>query len=411
MGNTLRKASSSLLAALALALASCRTTAPPPVTRVPDPAAPPLVGGALPAGQADAARAAVGEAERGNFAASERYLAEIPQGQPVRTLAALEVRYLRGEKVAQQALELAAREPGYGSAWGFAAEAARREGDLRHALDAARSAARLQPDAGWTRVAEEIERAWVESTLDRGSELLRQGDASQALERAHEVLGVDAEAAGARLLAVRALLALHDSRGAAELVPGLPDTPEGLELKGAVAEARGQLDLAVELYSRLPASDARRCELLAAARRRWRLANAPPYLTKALAARSLDRRGLAAIVAFEVPAVAHRASGPVPVFEDVVQLPERGDIVAVARAGVITGDPVTHRFGPDRTVSPDELAGALDRLAAVLGRPKPEWCNGETRGCLKMPVAVNGSSAAALVLDIAGGGGEPCAQR
>ena len=394
-----------------MALASCRTAAPPPVTEVPDPTTPPTAGTALPAAQADAARAAVGEAERGDFAASERDLGELPQGHPVRTLASLEIRYLRGEKVAAEALEFAAREPGYGSAWGFAVEAARREGDLRHAIEAARRADTLQPDAGWGRVAEESERAWVKGVLDQGDALLHGGDARLALERAREVLAVDAQAEGARLLAVRALLALHDSRGAAELVPGLPDTPDGLELKGNVAEARGQFDLAVDLYGRLPAADPRRCDLLASARRRWRLANAPPYLTQALAAHPLNRGGFAAIVAFEVPTLASRGSGSVPVFEDVVQLPERGDIVAVARAGVIGGDPVTHRFGPDRTVSPADLAGALDRLAAVLGKPKPEWCAGEARACLKLPDAVDGRSAAALVLDVAGGGGEPCAQR
>ncbi len=67
-----------------------------------------------------------------------------------------------------------------------------------------------------------------------------------------------------RFLAVRALLALHDTRGAAELVPGLPDTAEGLELKGNVAQALGQWDLALEFYNRLPADAPRRCELIAA---------------------------------------------------------------------------------------------------------------------------------------------------
>ena len=192
----MRRASSSVVVALAMALASCRTAAPPPVTEVPDPTTPPTAGTALPAAQADAARAAVGEAERGDFAASERDLGELPQGHPVRTLASLEIRYLRGEKVAAEALEFAAREPGYGSAWGFAVDAARREGDLRHAIEAARRADTLQPDAGWGRVAEESERAWVKGVLDQGDALLHGGDARLALERAREVLAVDAQAEG-----------------------------------------------------------------------------------------------------------------------------------------------------------------------------------------------------------------------
>jgi tetratricopeptide (TPR) repeat protein len=409
----LRRARSSLVAALAVAVvaASCRTAAPPAITKVPDPVATPPSERPLTPAQTDALRAAVGEAERGDFAASARYLREVPQDHPAGTLAALEVRYLHGENVAKEALALAASEPAYGAAWGFAAQAARREGDLRQALDAARRADVLQPGGGWARVADEVERTWVGKVLDEGVALLKQGRPRQALDRAHEVLGVEAQAVGARVLAVRALLALGDTRGAAALVPGLPDTSDGLELKGEVAEAQGHFDLAVEMYGRLPASDARRCGLLATARRGLRLADAPPYLTRALASRPLDRKGLAAIVAFEAPTLASHGNGSVPVFEDVVQLPERGDIVAAARAGVITGDPVTHRFAPNRTVSPSELAGTLDRLAAALGRPRPQWCEGGSSTCLTLPDVVDGRSADALVLDVAGGGGEPCAQR
>jgi tetratricopeptide (TPR) repeat protein len=396
---------------LLVAAAACRTTAPPPITSVPDPTGSPTVGAPLTPEQAAAARAAVGEAERGNFVQSERDLAQLPAAHPVRALTALEVGYLKGEKVSKEALELASGQPGYGPAWAFAVLAARREGELRRALDAAQHAETLQPGAGWGKVASEVRHAWIAAELEEGRTLLKRGDAKDALARARGVLDLDAQALGARMLAVQALLALGKSRDAAELVPGLPDTPEGLTLKGNVAEAQGEFDLAAELYGRLPSSDPKRCELLGEARRRWRLANAPPYLTSALASRALDRKGLAAIVAFEAPAVAAAGTGPVPVFEDVVQLPERGDIVAVARAGVITGDAVTHRFAPNRKVSAKELEAALGGLAAALGRPRPEWCNGKARGCLEPPEVADGRAAAALVLAVAGGGGEPCAQR
>ncbi len=55
-------------------------------------------------------------------------------------------------------------------------------------------------------------------------------------------------------------------------------------------------------------------------------------------------------------------------FEDVVQLQERRDIVTVARAGVIPGDPIARRFGPNRVVSPRELAATLERLASGAGK-------------------------------------------
>ncbi len=411
METTLPRRWSKVGLAVTVALASCRTAAPPPISRVPDPLAPPVAGGPLMAVQVEAVHAAVVAAEGGDFEASEKRLAELPPGHPVWALASLEVRFLRGEKVAGQALEFAATVPGYGSAWAFAAVAARREGDLRAALSAARRAAQLQPAAGWGKVALELEGTLTGALLGEGNTLLQRGDAVGALGRAREVLEVSPGAVSARMLAVRALLALQDTRAAAEMVPGLPDTPDGLELKGSVAEALGQWDLALDFYSRLPTDNPRRCSLLAQARRHSRLTNAPPYITEALAAKPLLRRGLAAIVAWEVPTLATKTSGPVPVFEDVIQLRESRDVVTVARAGVMPGDPITHRFNPDHTVSPRELEVTLERLGKALGKSAPHWCSDGESGCLKLPEAVDGESAAALVLRVAGVGGDPCAQR
>jgi tetratricopeptide (TPR) repeat protein len=396
---------------LAVALASCRSAAPPPISRVPDPLTPPVAGGPLMSAQIEAVRAAVAAAERGDFGASEDKLRDLPPGHPVWALAALEVRFLRGEKVAGQALEFAATVPGYGSAWAFAAVAARREGDPRAALSAARRAAQLQPEEGWGKVALELERALTATLLGEGNGLLQRGDANGALARARDVLEVDPGVVSARVLAVRAQLALGNTRAAAEMVPGLPDTAEDLELKGTVAAALEQWDLAVDFYGRLPADNPRRCALLGAARRQFRLTNAPPYITEALAAKPLRRRGLAAIVAWEAPTLATTASGSVPVFGDVIQLQESRDVVTVARAGVMPGDPIAHSFNPERAVSPHELAATLERLGKALGKPAPRWCSDGDRGCLNLPEAVDGEAAAALVRRVAGGGGDPCAQR
>jgi tetratricopeptide (TPR) repeat protein len=407
----LRRAASRFALAAVVALAACRSTVPLQIRRMPDPTRPPLAGPALTSAQLKAAREAVAAAEAGQASKGEKSLQLLPAGHPVRALAGLELAFLRGEAVLAQAEALAAANPGYGSAWGLVVLAARREGDDRAALAAARTASGLQPDAGWGRVASEIESALVERLVAQGDVLLRSGDAAGALAHAREALKSAPGAIGGRLLAVRALLALHDTRGAAELVPGLPDTAEGLELKGNVAQALGQWDLALEFYTRLPADSSHRCELISDARRRLRLSEAPPYLTHALAARPLRRAGLAAIIAWEVPALAGDAVGAVPVFEDVVQLQERRDIVTVARAGVIPGDPIARRFGPNRVVGPRELAATLDRLAEVLRRPAPRWCGAAAPGCSQLPETVDGEAAAALVRRVAGEGGDPCAQR
>jgi tetratricopeptide (TPR) repeat protein len=394
-----------------VALAACRSTAPPQIRRMPDPTRPPLAGATLTPTQLEAARAAVAAAEDGLASRSEEKLRLLPAGHPVRALAELELGFLRGEAVLPQAQALATANPGYGSAWGLVVLAARREGDEGAALTAARAAAKLQPDAGWGRTAAEIESALVARLVAQGEALLRSGDATGALARARDALQAAPGAVAGRFLAARALLALRDTRGAAELVPGLPDTAEGLELKGDVAQALGQWDLALELFNRLPAGTPHRCELISNARRRLRLSDAPPYLTRALAARPLRRAGLAAIIAWEVPTLTGQAAGAVPVFEDVVQLQERRDIVTVARAGVIPGDPIARLFRPNRVVTPSELAATLNRLATALGKAAPRWCGAAEHDCLQLPDTVDGETAVALVRRLAGEGGDSCAQR
>ncbi len=350
-------------------------------------------------------------AESGDFAGADAAAQALPQRHPVRALAALEVSFLRGTPVAAAGLELARANPGYASAWAFLALAARAEGDERGALVAARTAAGLQPDAGWDRLAGEIETGLVKTLLADAQARLDAGDARVALERAREVSKLAPGNSAARVISVRAYLALGEAHKAAELVPALPDSGDGIELKGRVAEALGQWDLAIELLSRLPASHPRRCELLAEARRGWRIADAPPYLRRATAESPLARKSLAAIIAWEVPALAGKAGGTVPVFEDVVQLPEGRDVVTVARAGVMPGDTIARRFNPRRAVTPRDLAATLERLAKVLGKPAPVWCGAGEHGCRRLPEVVDGESAAELVLDVAGLGGEPCPHR
>jgi hypothetical protein len=170
--------------------------------------------------------------------------------------------------------------------------------------------------------------------------------------------------------------------------------------------------MAVDLYSRLSPSNPRRCELLRTAREQLRLVNAPPYLTRALESRSLTRKGLAAILVWRVPELGSKVAGVVPVFEDIVQLPERRDVITVVRSSVMQGDAVTRRFGAEHTVTPRELQAVLGRLATVLGTRALPWCTGENDGnCVTVTAPVTGAAAAALLEELLGGEDSPCRQR
>jgi tetratricopeptide (TPR) repeat protein len=394
----LRRAASRLALGLVLAVAACRSAAPPGVSKVPDPLQQPAPGAALSPAAQRAVANALAAAERADFTGAAKAMASLPSDHPVTRLVTLEVKYLQGGSVSEEALALARGESSYGAAWAFASQAAEQEGRLAEAADAASHAAALLPGKGWDATAARLGKAVTESKLQAAITRLQSGDATGALAVATELLTANPALTPARLLATRAELALGNVAGAAAMLPALPDSPEGLELKGQVAERLGQWDLAVQFYTRLPESNPRRCELLEAARAQWRLANAPPQVTKALAAARLTRRALAALLVWKVPGLADQAAGSVPVFEDVVNLPERSDLIVAARTGLMPGDALTRRFGAERTVTPRELTQVLGRLARLLGRPEPSWCGDTvTEGCVAMPQTLDGAAAASLI--------------
>jgi tetratricopeptide (TPR) repeat protein len=362
--------------------------------------------------QQAALRRAVAIAESGEFLRAEKELATLPMDHPAVRLASLEVVFLQNGNAAAAVKELTSQFPSYASAWGVLALAWHREGDVRQAVAAARKAAELGLPGEWSDTAARWEKTFTDKRLAEGGAMLQRGDAAGALGVASEVLELTPSATGARILATRAHLAMGDAKAAAMLVPALPDSEEGIELKGQVAERLGQWDLAVDLYGRLPSSNPRRCELLRTAREQWRLVNAPPYLTKAFGARILTRKSLAAILVWKAPELASQATGPASVFEDIVNLNERRDIITVVRSGVMAGDPVTRRFGAEHAVTPRELQAVLGRLATALGRRPLTWCDEDDhRVCVTLPTVVDGATAAALTDDLVGGEDTPCRPR
>jgi tetratricopeptide (TPR) repeat protein len=401
-----------LLAVLVL-LAACRTAAPPAPSRVPDPTQPPLPGAPLTPEAQAAARAALAAAERGDGRGAERALRQLPAGHPVTRLVGLEIRHLQGQEVTGEVLALAQSEPGWAAGWMFVAQLAVGRGDTATELVAARQLAALEPQGPWRGRVASLEKAAHDELLAEGTARLGAGDGAAALGSARAALELAPSSIAARSLAVRGALAAGDTEAAVFYLPALPDDAEGLQLKGQVAEALGQWELALQLYERLPAKHPGRCELIEGARAQLRLANAPPYVGAALRAPTLARRSLAAILAWQAPALARtEGNGPVVVFEDIVDLPERADIAAVVRSGLMRGDAVARRFYPDRSVGREELAGVLERLAQAGGRRAPLWC-GETvtPDCEVMPDAVTGAVAAELAAAIAAEGGGPCKRR
>lgn len=398
-------------AVLVAGLLACRTAAPPPrPTRVPDPFPGPPATRPLSERERLAMYEALAAAERGDRVTAQRALRRTSSASPVLALAKLEVGFLLGEQVGEQAERLARAEPEYKQAWSFAAQVWQAEKRWAQALEMARRALQLGGEAKEALRVRELEALVVGGALERARAALGAGDADTAISLASEALAAVPAAVSLLEVLVRAYLSKGDVAAAARFTPALPDDAVGLELKGRVAMAGQQWDVAVEIFRRLPADYPGRCPLLEEARQRQRRAQAPPYVQKALAASDLTRAQLAALVVWEVPALAERAAGPVVVFEDIVNASERRDIVTVVRAGVMGADIVTRRFFPHRRVRPRELVEVVERLAAVMERPRPLWCDQEPPpSCLEIPAQeVTGEAAAAVLRRIGLRGDDQC---
>lgn len=397
------------MVALAFLLGACRTAAPPPrPARVPDPL--PAPAAALTEAQRTAIYRALAAAERGDGEAARRELRRLPGDHPAVRLTALEVRFLLGERVGDEVKRLAEEQVDYLPLLGFAAQSLQAEGRYGEALMPARRVLQAGGNGAASRQVRELESLVIGGKAAEARAALQAGDAARAITIASDALSLVPGAVSLLEVLVSAHLAEGNLPAAARLVPSLPDDAEGLALKGKVAVAGQQWDVAAEMFARLPADYPGRCALLADARRRGRLAQAPPYVQKALSSESLTRAELAALVVWEAPAVVEGARGAVSVFEDIVNLSERRDVVTVVRAGVMDGDSVIRRFYPHRRVRSRDLVEVAERLAMVVGRSRPEWC-GETRssGCVEAPgEVVTGSVASALLRQVAAGGDDKC---
>lgn len=400
-----------LLAALAVVLGACRTAAPPPrPVRVPDPWPVPAGTLALTEAQRRGVYLALAAAERGDGEAAQRELRRLPGEHPAVRLTSLEVRFLLGERVGDEVSRFVEVQPDYVPLLVFAAQSLEAEGRIREALGPARRLLQALGDGEAARRVRQLESLVIGGAVEQAKAALANGDLERAITTASDALSLVPGAVSLLGVLASAYLAQGNVAAAARLVPSLPDDGEGLEMKGRVAAAGQQWDLAAELFARLPANHPGRCTLLEDARRRGRLAQAPPYVLRALSSANLTRAELAALVVWEAPTAAEAARGVVSVFEDIVNLSERRDVVTVVRAGVMDGDSVTRKFFPHRRVRARELVEVLERLAMVLGRPRPKWC-GEVyqSGCVETPgEVVTGAVASGLLRQVAAGGSDKC---
>ncbi|MGQ9495429.1 MAG: hypothetical protein ACUVRY_04105 [Thermoanaerobaculaceae bacterium] len=371
---------------LGLLLSACATM-PPRKGVLPDPLAGEVPGVALTKSQRQVANFVVALAEAGRLAEAKAKLASLPEGHPVRELLQRELDYLAGEgPLWIEVASLTEKYPSYQGAWELAVLVGEREGRWREAAAAASVLAKLVPHGSWAKRSEVLRARFQAEGEAQVKKLLQEGQSRPALAAAKALLAEFPESRSTRELAVRAALAAGEVEDAKLLVLPLPEDGAGLELKAEVAAAEQKWELAANLLRRLPPSYPGRCEKLSQAEENARWLAASPRVRKASESERLTRAQLASLLVFYFPEVAGQTQGTVPLFEDVVGLPEQAEVIAVVRAGLMTGDPLTRRFSPGRPVASRELEAVLNRLAKFLGWGKLAICGeGPAPGCLSLP--------------------------
>jgi hypothetical protein len=299
-------------------------------------------------------------------AAAAELLAEHPGLHPAAVLAAqAELAAGRAQPALERLAPVVQELPEYLAARLALARAAELVGDVTTAYDAYRGAA---ASALATRRAAELRPRALEASRRRVEESLHRGrveDAEAQLAQL-QVWAPDEEST----LAAAAAVARAAGDSAAELAALRrlrPADRERLERLALLELESGEPGAGVEVYQRLAAEhpgDRQLQARLAAAKFRWRLALLPPALLALGERPALTRGEFAALLYWTVPEVRYGRPAGGRIAADVLDHPQREEIVRVVNLDLMDVDLSLHRFAPDREVRRIEALQALLRLLA-----------------------------------------------
>ena len=311
-----------------------------------------------------------GDLEAARHAALEALTAD-PKSLPAQVLAA-EADLVAGDfkAVVGRLVPVGDVQPGYTASQLVLGRAAELAGDLPLAYAAFRAVAARSPLA-FSRTGELHPRA-IEIVSNRLQEALRQGRVEEA-EKQLVFLRAWAPAELVTLDAARSLAVARGDRRAElaaikELVRRQPAdralAERQADLEFSVGDPSTGLQIVQRLADRYP-HDADLAERLAAGKFRWRLSLLPVGVQDMGARPELDRAGLAVLLYWLIPEVRYAKPTAGRIATDVLDLPQREEVVRVVNLGLMDVDTVLHRFSPR---APARQATALSSLIRLLSR-------------------------------------------
>jgi hypothetical protein len=381
-------------AALALVAWGC-TSAPPPAPTRPTidaadlPFLPSPVVGAPRAGDAELLRRVAAGHERllagdagAATAAAEGALAVDPELDAAQVLLG-QARLVGGDAAGafEVLAPVASRFPGYEAARLATGLAADRLGDLVTAYASFRGAS--VPAAA--RRADELRPRAVEVLRERTEEALRRArleEARQQLARLQEWAPDERSTLETALAVARAA---GDAREELSVVRALVGATPGDE---ALQERHGELELsvgspsaAIEIFQQLGRrhpQEPRFHEQLDLAKFRWRTVNLPAGVRELLQAPELSRADFAVLLYWLGPGVRAGVASSARIATDILDHPQRQEIMRVINLQLMEVDPTLRRFNPEARVRRGAALRALLRLLQR-GTPAPS-CVGPLDG-------------------------------
>jgi hypothetical protein len=138
------------------------------------------------------------------------------------------------------------------------------------------------------------------------------------------------------------------------------------DLELAVGDPSAGLKLVEGLAERHP-SDPALAEKLAAAKFRWRMSLLPQAVRDVGARPALSRADLAVLIYWLVPQVRYAKPSGGRIATDVLDHPQRDEIVRVINLGILDVDDTLHRFSPGSPVRRATALRAMVRLLQSFG--------------------------------------------
>ncbi len=303
---------------------------------------------------------------------SDQLLTEAPEYHPAAVLRAQIDALDDDYRQAAERLEPIADElPDYEACQVVRGWVAERLGDLQTAFEAFSRVAPKREDAA-ARV-DEMRPRVIEIVFHRLEEALQRGRFDEAEAESAWLDEWIADEATSLQASALILADSEDLEGEMEAVCRLAELDPTLllrqrcgELQVEVGEPRTGLEIFERLAEEYP-EEAHLPELLERARFRWRLELLPPEVSELGHRNELQRVDLATLLYWLVPQVrASRINNP-PIATDILESPNRDEILRVVSLGLMRVDEELHRFDPETAVRRVDVLAALLRLLDAPG--------------------------------------------